>query len=126
MRVMRWIRRGMEALDLVLSYAADLRSRRLLMGAYTALLSQTWNPSPIVVRLRIGGLIAELKLRQRDIYVVGEILHDRVYGLCEGLPARPTVVDAGANIGVFSVWLSCLHLSCLRLPCLHLPLADMR
>jgi len=48
-------------------------------------------------------------MRQRDIYTLGEILHDEVYGVLRGLPPDPVVVDAGANIGLFSIWLWCRY-----------------
>src|SRR2546421_9780233 len=107
MRPLRWVRRGLEALDIVVSHAADTPSRRRLLAAYVALVKRRWNPSPFDIRLCLEGRTVDLKLRQRDIYVLGEILYDKVYGRLEALSPNPTVIDAGANIGVFSVWLSC-------------------
>src|SRR5437870_9437785 len=75
MRPIRWVQRGVEAVDLV-SRAADAASRRKLFAAYVALLKRAWNPSPFEIQLRLEGRIAHLRLRQRDIYVLGEILHD--------------------------------------------------
>src|SRR5256885_5719637 len=109
MRVTQLVRRTLEAVDLVRSNAADLRSRRRLLGAYAALARRTWDPEPFDIRLRIGGRVVNLRMRQRDIYVLGEILYDKVYGTLRGLPPDPIIVDAGANIGVFSLWLSCWY-----------------
>jgi len=109
MRVMRWLRRGIEAADILTYYGADFRSRRRLLGAYAALAHRKWDAAPFDIRLRVGGRVAHLRMRQRDIYVVGEILHDKVYGVLRGLPPDPVVVDAGANIGLFSVWLACRY-----------------
>lgn len=47
-----------------------------------------------------------LRFRPQDIYVIGEILHERAYRIQSPLPARPVIVDAGANIGMAALWLA--------------------
>ena len=86
--------------------AADGASRRRLLGAYRALARRAWNPAAVDVRLRMNGSTVSLRFREQDIYVIGEILHDRAYRIQSSLPARPVIVDAGANIGVAALWLA--------------------
>jgi FkbM family methyltransferase len=57
-------------------------------------------------RLRFDGGTRTLWFRERDIYVIGEILHAGLYRLGSVLPASPLVIDAGANIGIASLWLA--------------------
>jgi FkbM family methyltransferase len=67
-------------------------------------------------RLRIAGSTVDLRFRQRDIYVIGEILHDRVYQIRSPLPPQPVIIDAGANIGLATLWFAATypgaHLHC--------------
>lgn len=58
------------------------------------------------VRLRMNRSTVELRFRQQDIYVIGEILHDRAYRIQSPLPPRPVIIDAGANIGMAALWLA--------------------
>lgn len=106
MLLTRVLRRGIEATHVVGWCAADGPSRRWLLGAYGALARRVWSPTPVDVRLRMGRSVFSLRLRQRDIYVIGEILHDRLYRIQSPLPTRPVIVDAGANIGVAALWLA--------------------
>jgi len=94
----------MEAFHLLSTYAADWASRRALTAAYRRTLSTTTDSTEIVVRLRVGGLVIPLHMRMCDIYTLGEILHERQYQVRSALPERPTIVDAGANIGVAALW----------------------
>lgn len=105
-RLLRAFRRGVEAVHIVSSAAADASSRRQLLSAYAALAFRNWSPTALDARLRIGRSAVGLRFRQRDIYVIGEILHHRVYRIRSALPARPVIVDAGANIGLASLWLA--------------------
>ena len=86
--------------------AADGASRWRLLAAYGAMARRVWSPTAVDVRLRMHRSTVSLRLRQQDIYVIGEILHDRAYRIETPLPARPTIVDAGANIGVAALWLA--------------------
>ena len=86
--------------------AADGVSRRRLLAAYRALARRVWSPTAVDVRLRMNGSTVLLRFREQDIYVIGEILHDRSYRIHSQLPARPVIVDAGANIGVAALWLA--------------------
>jgi FkbM family methyltransferase len=106
MLVTRVLRRGIEMVHVAGWCAADGLSRRHLLRAYRALARRSWNPRPVDVRLRMGGSPVTLRFRQRDIYVIGEILHDGVYRIQSALPARPLIVDAGANIGMSALWLA--------------------
>ncbi|HSM15653.1 MAG TPA: FkbM family methyltransferase, partial [Gemmatimonadales bacterium] len=58
------------------------------------------DPAEIVVRLRVADLVIPFHMRMCDIYTLGEILHERQYQVRSPLPERPTIIDAGANIGV--------------------------
>jgi FkbM family methyltransferase len=43
-------------------------------------------------------------MRYGDVFILGEILHEKQYLLRTGLPPRPIIVDAGANIGISAMW----------------------
>lgn len=108
----RWIRafrRGVEAAHVVGWCAADGVSRRTLLRAYAALARRSFSAAAVDTRVRIAGVTMDLRFRQRDIYVIGEILHDQVYQLRSRLPVSPVIVDAGANIGLASMWLAATY-----------------
>ncbi len=106
MLLSRVLRRAVEAAHVVGWCAADASSRRRLLGAYAALARRAWSPGEIDLRLRMNGSTVSLRFRQQDIYVVGEILHDRAYRIESPLPGNAVIVDAGANIGVAALWLA--------------------
>jgi FkbM family methyltransferase len=43
-------------------------------------------------------------MRESDVFVLEEILLERQYELQAPLPPAPTIIDAGANIGVAALW----------------------
>jgi FkbM family methyltransferase len=94
----------MEAVHLLSTYAADLASRRALIAAYRSTLRTTIDSTEINLRLRVAGLVTPLRMRMCDIYTLGEILHERQYHVRSALPPCPTILDAGANIGVAALW----------------------
>jgi FkbM family methyltransferase len=98
------LRRAREALDLLASYAADWHSRRVLVNCYATILSSTTDQREETVTLRIRGRQFAFRIRRSDIFTLGEILHERQYALKSTLPSSPTIVDAGANVGVASLW----------------------
>lgn len=98
------IGRAMEAFHLLSTYAADWESRGALAAAYRRTLRTTTDSTEIVVRLRVAGLVTPLHMRMCDIYTLGEILHERQYQVRAPLPERPTIIDAGANIGIATLW----------------------
>lgn len=106
MLLSRVFRRAVEAAHLVGWCAADGVSRRRLLAAYGALARRVWSPTAVDVRLRMNRSTVSVRFRHQDIYVIGEILHDRAYRIHHPLPARPIIVDAGANIGLAALWLA--------------------
>jgi FkbM family methyltransferase len=55
-------------------------------------------------RLRLGSEVVTVTFRRRDIYAIGEILHERPYRLERRLPPAPVILDSGANIGMATLW----------------------
>ena len=96
--------RAVEALHLISSYAADMATRRALVRIYASLSERDLWGEEVDLRLRIGGNISSLRLRYGDIFVLGEIFHEKQYELQSPLPPQPVIVDAGANIGVSAIW----------------------
>ena len=96
--------RAGEALHLVLSYAADMETRRTLVRIYASLSQRDLYEKEVDLRLRIGGNVCPLRMRYGDIFVLGEIFHEKQYELQSPLPPQPVIVDAGANIGVSAMW----------------------
>src|SRR5439155_6719444 len=54
---------------------------------------------------RIGTEVFTITFRRRDIYMIGEILYEEPYRLRYGLPPAAVILDAGANIGMATLWL---------------------
>jgi len=90
--------------DLIRGHAADWSSRATLLAAYLSTLRSTTSPHRIRLRLRIGSSVFTVHMRRSDVFVLEEILLQRQYALASTLPARPTIVDAGANIGISALW----------------------
>ncbi len=93
-----------EALYVVTSCAADLRSRLALVRCYRSILRSTTDPTEEHLRLRIHGRAFDFHMRRMDVFTVAEILHERQYELRTGLAPSPIVIDGGANIGVAALW----------------------
>lgn len=51
-------------------------------------------------------------MRQSDIFTLAEVLHQRQYRLSTPLPREPVIIDAGANIGISSLWFLGLYPKC--------------
>lgn len=100
----RKLRRAGEALHLLHSHAADWRARATLLACYASILRSTTDPTEVDLRLRIRGSTFPLRMRKSDLFTLAEILHDRLYQLRSRLKDRPTIVDAGANIGISALW----------------------
>ena len=96
--------RAGEVLHLLLSYAADAPTRRTLVQIYANLSNRNLYQQQVSLRLRIHGKLSSLKIRYGDVFILGEILHEKQYAVQSQLPARPVIVDAGANIGISAMW----------------------
>lgn len=98
------IRRAIEATHLLVAHAADAASGRALIAAYAATTTDPCSPAIVELRLRLNGRRFPLRMRQCDIYTLAEVFHERQYRIVDELPERPTIVDAGANIGITGLW----------------------
>jgi len=105
MRLLRALPRAVEAATLLTRFATDSASRSALLRAYSALVTRHWGGPRLSARLRLGAEVVTVTFRRRDIYIIGEILHERPYRLQYPLPPAPVILDAGANIGMASLWL---------------------
>ena len=112
MRLLRAIPRAIECLHLLSGVAVDGPSRGALLKAYSGMLTGRWEPGWLAARLRFPKRVFDIRFRGRDVYVVGEILHDRVYALERSLGPNPVIIDAGANIGLSALWFLALYPSC--------------
>lgn len=104
MRLLRALPRAVEAATLLTQVAADGASRSALLCAYSALVTKRWDGPRLSARLRLGAEVVTVSFRRRDIYMVGEILHEQPYRLHHPLPPAPVILDAGANIGIATLW----------------------
>jgi FkbM family methyltransferase len=96
--------RAGEAVDLLWTYAADATTRKTLVRIYASLSDRSLYQKQVNLRLRIHGELFSFQMRYGDIFVLGEILHEKQYALQSQLPPRPVIVDAGANIGTSAMW----------------------
>lgn len=102
--IVKKLRRAIEAAHLLTAHAADASSWRALIAAYAATTAEPFSSDLIDVRLRVETRRFPLRMRQSDIYTLAEVFHERQYRIVEELPERPTIVDAGANIGITGIW----------------------
>src|SRR2546429_2148459 len=109
MRLRRALPRAVEAATLLTRFAADGASRSALLRAYSALVTQRWDGPLLSARLRLGAEIVAVTFRRRDIYMLGEILYEQPYRLPYQLPPAPSILDAGAHIGIATLWLRATH-----------------
>lgn len=109
MRLLRALPRAAEAATLLTKFAADGASRSALFRAYSALFTQRWDGPLLTARLRLGTEVLTVSFRRRDIYMIGEILYEQPYRLHHQLPTKPVVIDAGANIGIATLWFRAIY-----------------
>lgn len=98
-----------ELLELTTRYAADADSRRALLHVYSNLSRRELYDEPVSFRLRLNERVFPFHMRLSDIFIIGEILHEKQYRLQSALPAQPTIVDCGANIGISALWFLALN-----------------
>ena len=108
----RLVDRTLEISFLLSRHAGDGRSVWSMLGCYSSLLRSTTSTKEARLRVRIGGRRFPLRMRQSDIFTLAEVLHQRQYKLVSRLPRAPVIIDAGANIGISSLWFLALHPEC--------------
>lgn len=96
--------RAGEALHLLLSHAADFKTRRTLVRIYASLSNPACYNDELDLNLRVNGRVFAFRMRLSDIFILGEILHERQYRLDSPVPSDGVIVDAGANIGASAIW----------------------
>lgn len=101
--------RAYEALNLIGRYAADTQTRRSLVHIYSSLSHPERYEDTVELRLRINGRNFPFQMRVSDIFILGEILHEKQYKLTSRLPEQPTIIDLGANIGISVIWFLSLY-----------------
>jgi FkbM family methyltransferase len=100
----RKLRRLREAFG-VSMLGADWRSRRLLAACFADLGTAASDPSEIDLRLRTGSGVLPCRIRRSDVFTLIELFHEGQYEHRSKVRARPTIIDAGANVGLASLWL---------------------
>lgn len=103
MRIVRKLRR-LVALVRLLLQSADGATRTIVRRCYADLGACLRDTSEIEVRMRGDGGPVTCRLRRSDVFTLSEIFAEGVYLRALPLPTRPFVVDAGANVGIASVW----------------------
>lgn len=102
--IARKLHRAREALYLIMRCAADGATRRALFGMYRSLSRPETYDQDVSLRIIFAGTVFPVTIRVQDVFVLGEILFERQYALRSQLPSSPFVVDAGANVGIASLW----------------------
>lgn len=108
MSLRRWLLRTREAAGL-LSLAADPVSAARLLAAYAATARDPRSSRPLRLSMTMAGRRVALAMRASDVYTLAEVLFEGQYDAARRLPEAPVVVDAGANIGVASLWFAALR-----------------
>lgn len=101
--IRRKIRRLLELMGLLRS-AADGASRKSIRACYGDLGGCLNDGSMIELALKGERGPVRCRLRRSDIFTLAEIFAEGVYRPALPLPEKPFIVDAGANVGIASVW----------------------
>lgn len=96
-----WLRRAREA-GRILALAEDARSRAAVLACYWTILHDVTDTREMELRLR--GTERLFRMRRCDIFTLGEIFSEQQYAIAAPVGPQPTIVDAGANIGVTALW----------------------
>ena len=96
-------RRALEASHMLMS-VGDFASRKSLIDIYANLGRRDRYEERVDLRLSINGRAVPISMRFGDIFVVGEILHQKQYAIQTKLPDAPVVFDLGANVGISLAW----------------------
>ena len=96
-----------ELFSLVVRHAAP-GSRLAMFSAYREAMADPMSSARVELEVRIAGRDWPLRLRASDMFTLAEVLHEGQYVLESELPEAPTIIDAGANVGISAVWL-CAH-----------------
>lgn len=99
----RWLLRAREAAGL-LRHAGGPVSFARLLAVYATTARDPRSLRPVELILTMAGRRVPLAMRASDVYTLAEVLHEGQYDIARRLPGAPFVVDAGANIGVASLW----------------------
>jgi FkbM family methyltransferase len=93
-----------EMASIGVTYTRTARARRALLSCYAAILRDPNDQTEVDIDVTIGGITRSVRLRKADIFTLAEVLRERQYELRSKVPARPMIIDAGANIGLATVW----------------------
>ncbi len=96
--------RAREALTLLIFYAADFATRFTLIRIYAKLSQPQHGDDEVVLNLRIGTQVFHFHMRVSDIFILGEILHEKQYQIDQPLDRGATIVDLGGNVGASMIW----------------------
>lgn len=105
----RKLHRAAEMVNLLTNYAADGETRKALFHVYASLSHRERYDDEVKLNLRIRDQVFPFYMRISDIFIIGEILHEKQYRLETDLPDAPVVVDLGANIGISALWFLALR-----------------
>ncbi len=98
------VNRAREAAHVIQTYAADMKTRLRLASCYASILRSSTNSQTVNLLLELAGRRFPFQMRKCDIFTLAEVLHEEQYALQSKLPANPTIIDAGANVGATSIW----------------------
>jgi FkbM family methyltransferase len=90
-------------------HAVGPGSQLALLSAYASTLRTTTSKKEVGFLLRIKSTVYPFHMRQSDVFVLEEILLQGQYELESSVRPTPTIIDAGANIGVSALWLLACH-----------------
>ena len=80
-----------------------------MLAAYREAMADPLSRERVELVVKAGGRNWPLGIRASDMFTLAEVLHEGQYVLESRLPPSPTIIDAGANVGISAVWLYALH-----------------
>jgi FkbM family methyltransferase len=87
-----------------MTYTRTTRARRALLSCYAGIVRDPNDQTEVDIDLTVGETTRPVRLRKADIFTLAEVFRERQYMVRSRVPARPLIIDAGANIGLATVW----------------------
>jgi FkbM family methyltransferase len=98
------VRRIREIASLTAGVTRGVRARAALLSAYAGAMRNPNSRAECSFEITCNGARFPITIRHSDVFTLAEIFYDREYLIRSSVPAKPVVVDCGANVGLSPIW----------------------
>lgn len=103
-RISQAVGRAVEAGHLLAWVGRGARAKLTLAECYAAIVRDPLDVTEVALDVDIGGRVFPVTMRRCDLFTLAEIAHEKQYQLETPVEPGGVVVDAGANIGLATLW----------------------